>query len=421
MPLFILLVVSLLIRLSTITAIYSGDVNNHTGWGESILQHSFQGAYGREYVGIMQPTYPPLALYAFTASTGLFDLTNTSVITLNKDIPAFPSSLVWAFENQNVLPAFNKAIAIATDLGVTALLYIFIRHLFPKKKNTALFVAAMYGLNPAVWYISSLWGQIESVPIFWLLLSFYCILRTKPTLASLSFAAALLSKQTAIIFLPIYLIVFLRHFNLRQLLKGVLAQLILFYLVYLPFAPTLNPLWGVGVYINRLQTGSGSVWISDHAFNAWIWYSHLQKIPDSIKVIAGLSAATIGFLAFAVLLALPYLNYFKNRFSWYKTFLLSALTPLIAFCVLTKMHERYSAPTLPFLALLAVYDRRLWFLYVLFSLAHLTNLYHDWYFPRIAGLDTFVASWSAIQLCAAVFLTTAVILLIKSVSKSYAK
>lgn len=404
-------------RIFVSTSIYSGDLNNHTNWGDSILKNGFNGAYSREYQGVMQPTYPPIALYAFTTSTGMYKSIYQGSTWLNSHVSFFPSKTIWILEDQDVLPAFNKAIAILADCGICILIYIFVRKLIPSRKYLALLASGMYGLNPAVWYVSGIWGQIESLPIFWVLLSYYLILKKRPYLSAAAFAAALLSKQTSIIFIPIYTILFVSQFNLKIFFKTATLQVIIFYLTYLPFTLSLNPLSGALIYFNRLQTGSGSVWITDHAFNLWMWYSHLKKIPDSTNVFANISASTIGTFAFLVLSILPLVKYVKKPFSWKRTFLISGYMPLIAFSVLTKMHERYSAPLLPFLALVAIFDPWFWPVYIIASLAHLINLYHEWYFPRILGFDTFVTQPWVIYGCSIIFALVACVLLYKQLAK----
>lgn len=398
--LVIILIIGFVFRILISTAIYSGDVNNHTQWGESILKYGFSGSYDREYDGVMQPTYPPLSLFSFTTSTGLYYIINDLVVSANKNYPMFPSKLVWAMEDQDVLPAFNKVASILTDLGISVLIYIFVLNL-SKRKNLALISSTVYIFNPPVWYLSSLWGQLESFPLFFLLLSIY-LLYKKKSIAHLAFVAALLSKQSSIIYIPLFTLISYRQIGLINTIKGFLLQLIVFVGMYLPFSEKFDLLWPIKVYINRIQTGSGSVWITDHAFNPWALLTKLQKIPDSTKVFIGLSASLIGYVLFLTQAGLVMLKTLKNHS--FKIYMLAfALLPMISFLSLTKMHERYYAPVLPFLTIASALDPILWVVYIFVSLAHLINVYHEWYFPRISPLDTWVASWDTIELVIATF------------------
>lgn len=407
-----LLVFSLLFRLLISTSIYSGDVNNHISWGKSNLQFGFSGAYDRKYTGVMQPTYPPLALYAFTTSTGLYTLTTKLSLFLNQKISLFPSKIIWFLENQNVLPAFNKVIAIVSDLGIGLLVYRFVRKYFPGRPKLAFIISAAYLLNPAVWFNSSLWGQIESFPLFFLLLAIWLLTNHKPILGHAAFICALLAKQSSIIFAPLFFIISWKLMGPKNTLKGLLLQLLIFYASFIPFFGSFNPFWPFQVYLNRLQTGGGSNYITDHAFNAWIWFSHLAKIPDTIHFLGPFSAQIVGFAVFGLSAGLVILEFTRRKLTFTPVFLSSALMPMLSFLVLTKMHERYFAPALPFLVLAAAKRPWVWLIYVTVSLAHLINMYHLWWFPPIPDLISLISQWSTIEYVAGAFtICTAVVYL----------
>ena len=85
-------------------------------------------------------------------------------------------------------------------------------------------------------------------------------------------------------------------------------------------------------------------------------------------------------------------------------FLASALLPALAFLLLTKMHERYFAPVLPFLVLSAAFSPGLWPVYLAVSFAHLANLYHNWWFPRFPAIVTWLSTTSTLDLLIVIFL-----------------
>lgn len=409
-----LLLLALVFRLVISTSIYSGDVNNHLGWGQSNLRSGFSGAYDRIYSGIMQPTYPPLALYAFTTSTGLYDLAyQLSYLNITR-FHLFPRRTIWLLQNQNVLPAFNKVMAMISDVGIGFLLYRFIRRYFPSRPRLAFLISAAYLFNPAVWFNSSLWGQIESFPVFFLLLSFWLLLNRRFLACHAAFICALLIKQSSVIFIPVFLILSYRQTGLKATVKGLGLQLLIFYAAFLPFFNNFNPLWPFQVYLNRLQTGSGSNYVTDHAFNIWIWTTHLAKIPDTIHVLGPISASVVGLALFVVAAGVIIFKFFKARFSPAGLFLSTGLMPMLAFVLLTKMHERYFAPALPFLVLAAARYRWIWLIYIAVSLAHLANMYHLWWFPRIPPLVTWLSQWTSIELIAVVFIISTAVIFTRS-------
>lgn len=409
--LFVLLF-SLVFRLVISPAIYSGDVNNHVGWGYSNLIYGFSGAYDREYTGIMQPTYPPISLYAFTTSTGLYHLVYQLATTLNQSFAMFPSGLIWLLEDQDVLPAFNKVAAIVSDLGIGLLIYRLLRLYFPRRPRLALIGSIAYLANPAVWYNSALWGQIESFPLFFILLSFWLVLTRKSIPAHAAFVFALLIKQSSIIFIPIFLLLSWQKFGLKQTVKGIFVQVLIFYSAFIPFFSRPDWLWPFQVYLNRLQTGSGSNYITDHAFNVWIWVTHLAKVPDTTPILGPVPAVWVGYFIFGLPVALIFLKLISARLTYSKLFLSSALLPMLSFLLLTKMHERYFAPALPFLILAAAKYRFLWIIYLIVSLAHWANIYHIWWFPRFPALVTWLSQWSTISFMAILFIVGTVVTLI---------
>jgi len=397
-----ILVVGVVLRLGLSVTIYSGDLNNHVAWGNGILRFGFHNAYYREYPGVMQPTYPPLALYSFTTSVGLYRLLYSTATFINRALPVFPSGLIWTLEDQDILPAFTKITGIVADIGIGLLIFRFSR---------SLVATVAYVLNPAVWYLSSIWGQIESLPTFFVLLAFWTGYQKRFITAHLAFAAALLFKQSSIIFIPVFAVFSWRRFGIVKTILGLTLQFLVIYMIYLPFAPSISLLWPAQIYVDRLQTGSGSNWVTDHAFNPWIWLTHLQKIPDTIPVIGPFTAGQLGLLLFGVFSLLVILKLTFSQMSFPRLFLATSLLPMLSFVLLTKMHERYLAPALPFLALSAASHRRLWPIFAAISLSHLANLYHEWWFPRIPILVNWLSSWAAIQLMAATITTSTIITL----------
>jgi dolichyl-phosphate-mannose-protein mannosyltransferase len=393
----ILILVALVLRIWMSVQIYSGDVNNHIGWAESILEKGSRGAYSREYIGIMPPTYPPLALYGFVTSSWLHNLIERTIWSLNLNVPAFPSSLVWLFEDQDVLPAFYKIPAIFADLGLGILIYKFARQDRHLSHSVSLLASAAFLLNPAVWYLSSLWGQIESFTLFFFIASLWLVFKKRPLLASLAFMASLLSKQSSLLFAPLFAVYFYSRFGWKTTIKSALIQLVFFYLAYLPFATGFSPLWPFSIYYDRLQTGSGSNYITDHAMNPWIYYTRLQKIPDTGQFLAGLTFNRVGSLVFAVFAGLSVLPLFIKRLTPQLLVRSALLLNLSAFLFMTRMHERYLAPSLVLLLLASLKNKWLFPVYLVVSAVHLAGLYHNWWFPHIPDLKLFVNNWSFVS------------------------
>jgi Gpi18-like mannosyltransferase len=395
----IAVILALVLRLYLSTSIYSGDVNNHVAWSLSILKFGSAGAYDRKYVGVMQPTYPPLALYAFTTSYWAYDNVYQAVLFLNNKVSVFPSRMVWLMQNQNVLPAFHKTVSMVSDIGIGILIYLLARKVMKVSQRSAFWAMCLYLFNPAVFYNSTLWGQLESIPVFWVLLSVWLVLNGKWLLGHASFLAALLFKQSSLVFAPAFFLFSVFKTGWKKTFTGLGFQFLLFYLSYLPFFPrqTSTIYYPISTYINRLMTGSGSDYISDHAFNFWALFSHLAKISDNVSFIPGISAGTFAWIIFAVFAVLLISKYLVTAKDIDLLGLLGLLS-FASFMVLTRMHERYLAPAIPFLALAAAKNKQLWPIYFLVSLGHIINMYDQWWFPNIPALVPVVSQWGMVVL-----------------------
>ena len=155
--LLFLLLAALLARLGLAYFQYSGDVNNHLVWSQSFIGEGAAGFYSRHFPGYNDANYPPLAIYLFGLSVFLYQIILSFFQYLNNLIGAFPSALIPLWQSGNMQAAFLKLPAILADIGIGYLIYR-----LTKKK----LLAAVYLFNPAVFYISAVWGQIESLPIF---------------------------------------------------------------------------------------------------------------------------------------------------------------------------------------------------------------------------------------------------------------
>jgi len=369
-----LILVSLILRIFLSFQVYSGDLNNHMAWASQILNRGAQNAYYQEYPGVMMPTYPPVSLLNFISSEWLYRQTISSANYLNKSFSLFPSKIIWAMEDSDFRPAFYKILNIVCDIGIGLLIF---------KITRSNLMSGLFLLNPAVWYLSTLWGQIDYVPIFFILLAYTYT-------SHLSFVLALLTKQTTIVFTPIFLLLSFKKIGFKKTLLGLLLQVSIFIILYSIF--TANP---VTTYLDRLNTGSGSIWINDNAFNPWVFVSQMRKIPDT-------QYRLVSIIIFAFIVITILNKYIKNinlKNAYWSSFLISAA----AFFIMTRMHERYFAPALPFLLLLSYKNKKILSVYILASIIHLLNLYHWWWYPNLPQLFLMMSKTSSLYFLSSIF------------------
>jgi len=356
----ILLVLALSLRLGLAYFQFSGDVKNHIVWGHSVLTSGPADLYPRHFPGFNDVNYPPVAVVLFGASVYL----NTIIIALfnylNQAIGFFPSFLVPLFSTENMQAVFLKLPSIFADLGIGYLIF----RLASKNKYL---LSSFYLFNPAVFYISAVWGQIESLPIFFLLLSYFLLPR-RYFLSHLSFTLAILSKQTALWLTPVFLILWWKEGTPRKFVTGLLSQLSIFLLIYLPFT---SPAGAIGSYLSTLAGSSNS--ITDQAFNLWYFIFGWAAKPDSLPLLGlpvriwSLTLVGAGFL----FLSLVYWKKYRLTHAANYLFLLS----LIAFFLQTRVHDRHLAPAVPFLLLTTLNVRKKLPLYLIISAFHMINLY----------------------------------------------
>lgn len=390
-----LLVLGLAIRVILSFQFYSGDVNNHISWAKDILSNGSLGIYEREFYfryGTLTPNYPPVMLFAFAFFYWLYEALSSTAIWLNNTISIFPSNVVYFFQGLTTIPAFLKIPAILADIGIAYYVYLFSKKLNAQEK-WSLIAASFVLFNPAFFYNSALWGQVDSIPVFFVLASFYSLLYKKGViLSSVLFSLALLSKQTAIIFAPIFLLAIIRYFGLRQLHISIISILLTFFVAFLPFIGFTKVVSTLDIYNTQILTNSVSDYVTYHAFNFWTLFVGLEKVHDFNIFLFSFSYRLWGFALFGFFLLIVLIQALKKK-GPDNVLLTAGIISFAAFLFLTRLHERHLEPALPFLLLVSILHKKLLPLFIFISLFHFVNLYHDWWAPRF---DPFVAILSQI-------------------------
>lgn len=381
-PIFLLLFLALFLRLILLFPQYSGDVKNHFVWGNALLQNPF-GFYSTHFPGFNDANYPPLAIYLFAAANLFLGLIHILIDILNNLFSFFPSFLVPLFNRENMSYGFLKLPGILSDLGIGYLIYKFTlsRHsreggpMVPEEGDPSLLpliLSSLYLFNPAVIYLSSVWGQIEPITNFFLLLSLYLALQGKTDRVRSSsiifFVLAALVKQTALWFFPFYLFIWLRQLPWRSFLAGMVVSVCLFFVAYLPFG--LTPFAAIQNYWSTL--GGSSSGVSDAAWNFWFMLFP-EGAEDSVRL-GFFSVRQISICLLVVLLSYfifrLYKKYSRDTFLRYLFF-----WSLAVFFFQTRVHERHLAPALVFGILALVEDPFWWIGYIGLSLFHFLNLF----------------------------------------------
>jgi dolichyl-phosphate-mannose-protein mannosyltransferase len=254
--------------------------------------------------------------------------------------------------------------------------------------------------NPAFIMLSAVWGQVDGVPALFALCSLL-LLFTGPwslrreILAFLVFAAAIAVKPQAGFVLPVMLYaLYRRHLRRRsgsEWTRGILSigltaglSLGLWFLTAVPFG--LGP-----VELVRFDRHSASLYpvISENAFNLWGAVGFGRPDASGAYVaVAGIPALYFGLLAFAFGTALVIWRTHRaiehGADEARMLTLAAGIVSLLAFVVLTRMHERYLFYALAFLAPV-VFVRPLRLAFAALSALFVLNLWYPYAFFNSHG------------------------------------
>ena len=304
-----------------------------------------------------------------------------------------------------LLRALVKLPAIVMDLVNAAVVFAIVRRY--ASQTVALVAAGALALNPAAIYVSSYWGQVDSVSWGLVLIALWCLLQVgdvpgkttaRVTWAWLALAFSVLMKpQAATIGLLFLAYPFatgdatVRARRLQATGVGIAAALGLALVLGLLFHPQADVFgWLFGRYVY----GSGVY--AYNTVNAFNLYALLQPFwqADSTPVSFGypvgpLSAWGIGLVAAATLLIVG--RYLQRRDD--RALLEGAMLCALAFFVLaTRMHERYVYGAFLLSFPLIAFGRAGWWSSAVLTVTMYVNLAYSLAYLRVmddkvAGVD----------------------------------
>jgi hypothetical protein len=341
-------------------------VNNHLAWGKEALSSGFSGIYEREFYpryGTLPPNYPPIPLFLFAGFYLLYEWVYRFAWEINLSFPLFPSNLIFFLQDQDTLPAFLKIPAIFADIGIA--------------------------FNFLLFSDKFLWS-------------------------SMFFTLAVLSKQTSALFVPVFIVCFLREFGFRNSLRGFFLSVVIFWLMFLPFYKSGNIfLYPFTTYWNRIQTASVSDFITYHAFNFWVLVAGLGQTSDLLPFVLGIPFQIWGYILFAILSVTVLSAIYKCNNNVQIILLSATLVSLGGFMFLTRIHERHLEMALPFLLLFGLTNKRILPVFFYLSVFHFLNLYHNWWAPRFEFLVEALSSVTIIKTLTAIAVGVFLFLLLK--------
>jgi len=354
------------------------DMNTWEAWAYRLVNGGFPNFYSKEFYSEYFPGY----LYF------LWVLGNIYHIIFSK--LSFSS---FQFE------VLIKSVTTVFDLGTSYLIYKIVLSIKPKFAPIA---ALIYFVNPAVIFNSSVWGQIDGIYTFFIVLSSYFLIgKNKIFTSTLLSSIAFLIKPQAIFLLPISFFTTLKNQRLISTFSSVIIFTFLTFILSFPFFPS-NPVTG---FIGMAQRSADLYpYTSLFAFNFWSifgwWRLDSQSFIFSFKT-WGIIFYSLSLIAIIIPNLLKKVKRIKLA-TFYSMLLLSFFS---SFLFLTRMHERYLFPVLAVFLIYAISNKRALILYYLISVVHLLNLWYVYYYydfiynnPSIApnALYNFIDSYHSL-------------------------
>ena len=350
---------------------YPIDTGDFISWFNTAAQHGIRPFYS--LAGFAD--YPPFNVYIFWAFGSLANALNLNMAAMVKVVP-------------NLF-----------DLATGLIIYFFAR-----KQTTfkiAILSTALYVFNPAVIYNAAVWGQYDAVYTFFLVLSLFLALKSKPEMSAVAFALGILTKPQGIALAPLIILLIFKKNGLKRLLTSVLAFAATVFVVILPFEWS-NPV----SFLSHIYFGAygGYAFASINAFNLWGALG-LLWVPDG-------SLFIVGWVLFGVAAAFTlYVLHRRFKVSGDYLAIFAAFMLLFSFFMLpTRIHERYMFPAMAMLALMFPLLKKTRLLYVALTTTLFVNEAYVLYalnaaYPNFADLtrDPIVPLVSVINLLMLVY------------------
>lgn len=269
---------------------------------------------------------------------------------------------------------FLKLFTNLFDFGSALFIYKIV-----SKKNSelGLLSSIFYLINPALFFNSSVWGQVDGILAFFLIYSAYSILEIKkPFQWGIVSGISLMIKPQGLPSLLITTLYLLRNFKFKKYLSLLLIPLTPI-ILSIPFFLS-DPILGL---FHLLQKSANTYpYTSMFSYNVWSFVGFW--IPDSNTFIS-LPYQAIGLIILSIIYLFIAAPLLFTRSKNHKIYYLAIALALFAFFLFpTRIHQRYLFPFFGFLLIYASLKKsiELIILYFGLSIVHLINLWYVYYY-----------------------------------------
>lgn len=313
-------------------------------WSKAIAEHGLGSIYSNPEVNNF-----PLVLYLLKAFTLFFSVDSIDVFNIN----------------------YLKCFVIIFDFATLAIIVSLL-----KKNNINLLFCLALLFNPAFWYNTIIWGQVDSVHSFFVFVAVMFAINKKSLPALVFMLLAVNTKVQAVVFLPVLLMIIFnteRTEKPQSYTESILSVMMLAgiqLIIFLPFIVSGN----FGQTIHSLINSSVDFYptLSRNAYNLWYLF-FADPLNTSDQMLFLLPFKLWGILLFVLFYGLIVFLFLKSKKGLAEIFLVLALVSLGFFFFNTQMHERYVHPVVLFAGLYAVFSKQ-YLVFIISSLAYLLNL-----------------------------------------------
>ena len=321
--------------------------------------HSWIDGFSKEgfkYIGHDYPPIWPMYLYVLSYIKNYF----VDNVFLKKLVIILPSALSYIF-----------FIVICSKLLI-------------KRYNSKIFsfiILLFITFNPAFIEDCIIQGQIDILPVFFVILSILTLINNKyPKLSLPFFTVGILIKFQMIAFFPVIAGMLLNKNYRRFLLPNILLSIIVVCIVLFPYylVGNLSSIIKVG-YINaserynELSLNASSLWIFIKQYDLNHNNPMFSDYISDFSLLKYVTYKYVGMFMFSIfsfiLFIRSYLTNKKNEF-----FILAWIANIVFYIFLTAMHERYIFYAVPISLLAAIYNKKLFILSILITYVASINM-----------------------------------------------
>ena len=283
--------------------------------------------------------------------------------------------------------ALIKVPAIIFDICLGLLIYFAAKKKWSEKAS--LILMSLYLFNPIVYLNSSVWGQVDSVFTFCVVLMCLLVYFNKMHLAYFVYGIGVLIKPQMFLFTPVLLFALLEEifvdntdngikikFQAKKFLyqmKFCIPAIIMTFLIAAPF--------GIVTVIKLYtETMSSYAYATVNAYNIWAMFG-LNWAPQTDTVFM-LTYSQWGTLFILCIVMGAILIWIANIADRTRYIIMGAFICAGMFTLSVRMHERYIYPAVILLLVLFIYTRKVncFVLYTLYTIAHFYNGAHVLFF-----------------------------------------